>query len=867
MAQNPAKIENGSRVAVIGGGPAGVFFALYLLKYARETGVRPEVTVYERRDFREPGPAGCKGCAGILSMSLQRDLNELGLVMPEGIIQRRIDHYTVHTPYNTITLSNPEKDAQIVSVYRGGGPRLGHGVTTTGFDGWLIEQAIKTGVKVKRERVAAIYTGNETGIEVDGERLGFDLVVLASGVNAPLVKISGLDYIPPKTQAMAQDELYAGREAVEARLGNAAHAFLIPRSGFIFGTLVPKGDFINVSVISRGNRPVSVKDFLEYDLVRRALPEKYERACGCRPRSTVSAAGNYFADRFVAVGDAAASRLYKDGVGSALRTAREAAATAVHHGVSREAFKRHYQVFCNAINRDNRWGRQLFALNDRGKDSRLFLLTQHHVIGNEQNNQSFSQPFTRAAWGMFTGSYSYCSIAAMTLNPISLVKLATAASVEGSKSLFQPRTASPRALHVGGKKVLIVGSGFAGTYVLRKLVPALNRNENVETTMVSNENFFLFSPLLHEVAAGRIETRHIAYPIRRLHWRDRFNFVLANVERIDLAARRVITSDGSYGFDYLVLGLGSVTDTSQLEKIREGGTVFSLKTMQDSILIRNHIIKQFELASTESSPQRQKEILTFIVCGGGYTGVQLITELRDFIYQHLLRFYRDIGKNCIRLMLVESDPVIGTELHPKLSAYVNRHLQRSGLEIRLKSKVTRIREGQVEINARETVPASMVVWAAGVVAHPLLAGLGAGHDSIGRVMVNEFLEIPEFRGVYAVGDCAHYKDPETGEPVPPRAHTAVRQAKAVARNLLAEIRGQPCTPYHYTNTAEAVSLGSSDAVVRFMKLRFYGKAARFLWLLGYVYLVTGVPNRLRIIMDWFFSLVFGRDVTYINLPK
>lgn len=867
MKQYPFRIENGSKVAVIGGGPAGVFFALYLLKYAREAAVRPEITIYEWRNFMEPGPNGCKGCAGLLSMSVQRDLVELGLTMPEDIVQRRIDRYTINSPYNTITLSKPERGAQIVSVYRGGGPRLPHGVTITGFDSWLIEEALKHGVKVERERVATVYTVKETGIEVSGEKLDCDLVVLANGVNASPVKVNGLDYIPPKTQIMAQDELYAGRHEVEAKLGNVAHAFLIPHSGLIFGTLVPKGDFINVSVISRGICPVSVRDFLQLDLVRQVLPKRYERVCGCRPKTAVSAARNYYADRFAAVGDAAVSRLYKDGVGSALRTAQEAARTAVYYGIAREDFEHHYQIFCNKINRDNCWGSRLFALNDRGKDSRLFLLTQHHVVGKEQNNKSFSQPFTRAAWGMFTGSYSYRSIASMTLNPVSLAKLTIAAWVEGTKSLFQPKTVSPRSLHVGGRKVLILGSGFAGTYVLRKLVPALNRNENVETTMVSNENFFLFSPLLHEVAAGRIETRHIAYPIRRLHWRDRFNFALASVQEIDLTARRVITSEGSYDFDYLVLALGSVTDTSKLDNIIDGGTVFSLKTLQDSILIRNQIIRQFEQANTESSPERQKQLLTFIVCGGGYTGVQLVTELRDFIYQHLLRFYRNIDKSHIRIILVEAEPKIGVELHTKLGAYMMKHLRSTGIEVRLKSRATRISEGQIEINGSEVVPAGTVIWAAGVVAHPLISGLGVERDSIGRVMVNEYLEILGFRGVYAVGDCAHFKDPGSGEPVPPRAHTAVRQAKVVARNILAEIRGQPCKPYHYTNAAEAVSLGSSDAVVRFLGLRLYGKPARLFWLLGYCYLITGWPNRIKIVVDWLFSLVFGRDVTYINLPK
>jgi len=867
MKQGLGRIETGSRVAIVGGGPAGSFFALYLLKYARERGIRPEITIYEPREFDEPGPKGCKGCAGILSMSLLRNLDELGLILPEEIIQRRIERYTVHSPYTSITLSKPERDMQIVSVYRGGGPRLSHGVRLTGFDGWLLEQAENHGAGVERERVAFIYLDQEAGIQVAGRRLKYDLVVLASGINAAPLKVIGLEYIPPKTQIMAQDELYADGKEVESLPGSVAHAFLIPHSGLIFGTLVPKGPFINVSVLSRGEHPVSVNDFLKYDLVRRILPERYEHACGCRPKAAVSSARNYCADRFVAVGDAAVSRLYKDGIGSSLLTAREAARTVVYHGLSGEDFGRYYQAFCRSIDRDNRWGKRLFAINNWAKDSRLFFFAQHRLIGDEQNNARGSQPFTKAAWGMFTGSYSYRNIASMTLNPISLAKLSLALSREGLKSLFHRRDAAPRRLHVGGRKVLILGSGFGGTYVLRHLVPALNRNENVETTMVSDENFFLFSPLLHEVAMGRIETRHIAYPIRRLHWRDRFNFIQANVQKIDLAQRRVITTRGIFEFDYLILALGSVADTSELDQIREGENVFTLKTLHDSRLIRNHIIGLFEQASTEKEPERQRQLLTFVVCGGGYTGVQLVTELWDFIYRSLLRFYRVVDTSSIRIMLVEAESKIAAELHTKLGAYVMKHLKRIGIEVRLRSRVTRIWKEGVEINGTEVVPTSTVIWVAGVVAHPLIAELSVSRDNIGRVLVNEYMEVPEIAGVYAVGDCAHFKDPRSGQPIPPRAHTAVRQASIVAHNVLADIRGRDRKPYHYANTAEAVSLGSSDAAVRFYGLRLYGLLARLVWLLGYSFLVTGTPNRVRIIMDWLLSLVFGRDVTFIKLTR
>jgi NADH dehydrogenase len=385
--------------------------------------------------------------------------------------------------------------------------------------------------------------------------------------------------------------------------------------------------------------------------------------------------------------------------------------------------------------------------------------------------------------------------------------------------------------------------------------------------MVSDENFFLFSPLLHEVAMGRIETRHIAYPIRRLHWRDRFNFVQANVQKIDLAQRRIITTRGIFEFDYLVLALGSVADTSELDQIREGENVFTLKTLHDSRLIRNHIIGLFEQASTEKEPERQRQLLTFVVCGGGYTGVQLVAELSDFIYRSLLRFYRVVDLSSIKIMLVEAEAKIAAELHTKLGAYVMKHLKRIGIEVRLRSRVTQIWKESVEINGTEFVPTSTVIWVAGVVAHPLVAELSVDRDNIGRVLVNEYMEVPEIAGVYAVGDCAHFKDPRSGQPIPPRAHTAVRQARVVAHNILAEIRGRDKKPYRYTNTAEAVSLGSSDAAVRFYGLRLYGFLARLVWLVGYSSLVTGTSNRIRIIMDWLLSLVFGRDVTFIKLTR
>ena len=862
------KIETGSKVAIIGGGPAGSFFALYLLHYARERGIKPDITIYEQRNFDELGSKGCKGCAGILSPSLLRNLSDLSLIVPGEIVQSKIEQYAVHSPYASISISNPEKGIQIASIYRGGGPRVSHYENPTSFDGWLLRQAQKRGARVENQPVSRIYLEHEAKVEVACKKLEYDLVVLASGVNTEPVPITGLDYVPPKTRIMAQDELYAGTAQVKLRLGNLAHAFLIPHTEVIFGTLVPKGPFINVSVLSSGKHPVSVTEFLSYDIVRSVLPEQYQRVCGCQPRAIIGLAQHYYTDRFVAVGDAAVSRLYKDGIGSSLLTARAAAHAVVYHGLFSRDFEQYYQSLCSTMNRDNWWGQLLFSINDRAKDSRVFLLVQQRLIGDEQYDVRGRQPFTRATWGMFTGSYSYKSIVRMTLSPVPLAKLSVSLLWESLTGLFRKGVIVPRRLHVGRRKVLILGSGFGGTYALRHLVRSLNRNENVEITMVSDENFFLFSPLLHEVAMGGVETRHIAYPIRRLHWRDRFNFVQAAVERIDLSRRKVITTAGTLDFDYLILALGSVTNMSELDSAGEKGmNIFTLKTLYDSMLIRNHIIRVFEQASIQQDSERQRQLLTFVVCGAGYVGVQLVTQLRDLIYRNLVRFYKTIEPDNIRIILVEAEPKIVAELHTKLGAYAMRQLQNMGIDIRLKSRITRVWEDHVEINGTEVVPTNTLIWVAGVVAHPRIAELDVEKDDIGRVLVNEYLEVPGVPGTYAVGDCAHFKDPRSGRAIPPRAHIAVRQAKVAAHNILAENRGRDKKPYRYSGTPEILSLGASRAVLSFFGLRLYGFLARFIWLLAYSLLITGIYNRIRIIMDWLLSLVFGRDITFLKLMK
>jgi NADH dehydrogenase len=857
-------MTEGTRVAVIGGGPAGCFFALYLNHYAREYGFKPEITIYESKDFGGSVLRSCKGCAGILSSSLLSSLAEIQLTLPEEVIQQRIDGYNILSPYTSITMSNPDRDAQVVSVFRGSGPRLCEGQRPIGFDGWLLTETQKRGVCVEDRRIESILAGWPMRLRVADEIRDYDLIVLATGVNAKPVHWEGLKYIPPQTQTMAQDELKVETTRIYPFPDNVAHAFLIPRSGLIAGCFVPKGSFLNVSVLNKTEQPISISEFLQNEIVKNTLHNQYERVCGCSPRVAVTSARHYYSDGFVAVGDAAVSRLYKDGIGSALRTSSKAAWTVARHGYSHRAFRRHYKPLCRRIERDNQWGRALFWLNDKVKDSRIFLWMQHRLIGDEQIANRGPKPFTKAVWGMFTGSYSYRSIARMTLNPAALYRLFLALLQELARSPFD-RSPEPRKLHIGARKLLILGGGFAGTYVLRRLVPSLNRNENVETTMVSDENFFLFAPLLHEVAMGRIETRHIAYPIRRLHWRDRFRFLQGTVQKIDLVQRKVVTTAGPLEYDYLVLALGSAPDLSELAAT--GPNVFTLNSLHDSMRIRNHIIEVFEQALVENDQEKRKQLLTFVVSGGGYKGVQLITELRDFIRSTMLKLYRPLNPKDIRLILVEAEHKVVAELHTKFGAYITKQLKKMGIEIKQSSRITGVWEDHIEINDSEHVRTSTLLWVAGVAANRQIAQLDVEKDSLGRVLVNAYLNVPKFPGVFAAGDCAHFKDPLSNRPIPPRAYTAVRQAETIARNILADIRGGEAKPYHYGRIPQMVSLGASNAVVRFRHLQLYGYPARLVWLAAYALLIAGWYNRIRVLMDWLLSSIFGRDTTYLRLTK
>ncbi|MBI2854922.1 MAG: NAD(P)/FAD-dependent oxidoreductase [Chloroflexi bacterium] len=415
------------------------------------------------------------------------------------------------------------------------------------------------------------------------------------------------------------------------------------------------------------------------------------------------------------------------------------------------------------------------------------------------------------------------------------------------------------------RNIVVLGGGFGGVFSVIRLEQELRHDPSVNITLVSDQNFFLYTPFLHEVATGGIETRHIAYPLRRLRGKRHFNIQLGQVLDIDLKARRVTVSTGTLDYDYLVLALGSTTNMAELPGA--SSNIFTLKNLHDGIVLRNHVIRMFELADAETDTKIKKQLLTFVVVGAGHTGVQLVTELCSFVDHSLLKGYRRIDPAMVRVLLVDEASHVLSGEDMKLAAVALKHLHLQRVETRLNSRVTRIWDHGLELNHQEMETTETVVWAAGVVANSVVATLPVAKDEKGRVIVDQYLRLPEYHCVYALGDNAHFSDRKTGLVLPPRAHYAVRQPKTVATNIIGDLRGKPLRKYHFRKAAELVSLGPRNAVLNLYGLHMSGLPARFIWLVGYLSIMMGLYNRTRVLTDWMLNLIFGRDNTLLPIDR
>lgn len=420
------RLSERSRIAIVGGGPAGSFFALCALQIAARLNLHLDITIFERKDLSAQGPAGCNMCAGILSRRVIEGLATLEVTLPPDVVRGHVRVYKLHWGNHSVSIQPPDPTRQVLSVYRAGGPRKSPYAPASGLDEFLLNAAHARGARIVHERVSEISFEPLPRVCSATRQETFDLVVLAIGVNATPPVFHCFDYAPPAMETMAQDALLLESETSRAQMDSTVHIFFEQPRGLIFGALVPKGQFVTVSLLGQKLARDCIEQFLAAPQVRSVLSDAPPRLCGCRPRVAVAPARGFYGDRFVAIGDSCVTRLYKDGIGSALVTARAATETALLYGVSREDFAAHYAPVCRAIARDNRFGRVVFSLIGHSRRDALFMRALARGLKSEANEKPGARVLSQTLWALFTGDTNYTEIFRMIFEPKSMVRLAQA---------------------------------------------------------------------------------------------------------------------------------------------------------------------------------------------------------------------------------------------------------------------------------------------------------------------------------------------------------------------------------------------------------------------------------------------------------
>ncbi len=412
------------------------------------------------------------------------------------------------------------------------------------------------------------------------------------------------------------------------------------------------------------------------------------------------------------------------------------------------------------------------------------------------------------------------------------------------------------------KRIVVLGAGFGGMQATIELDRVFRRERNTEIILVNDQNYFLFTPLMPQIVSSYINPRHIVQPVRDLRGRRRFRFVRDDVRSIDLAGRRIALASSTLEYDSLVVALGSRTDHFQIPGAREH--TWDFKSLEDAVVLRERILDLCEHADHTADSGAHRQMLTFLIVGGGYTGVELVTEMHDFLFHYVAGRYRSILPGEIRLVVLEAAPEVLRGVHPKLAANARKRLQVEGIEVRLGAKVTRCLPDGVEVDGREIIPAETVIWTAGVRAHELVEALPGPHDRIGRALVNEHLQLEGHPEVFVVGDSSAAV---TAADTPRVAPVAIAQGRLAARNLAHAERGEPLERYRYVSQGLLVTLGMNYAVVDVAGLRFSGYFAWLIWNAVHLYKLVGVKKQFQVAIDWLLGVVFPRDASIVRRPR
>ena len=411
-------------------------------------------------------------------------------------------------------------------------------------------------------------------------------------------------------------------------------------------------------------------------------------------------------------------------------------------------------------------------------------------------------------------------------------------------------------------RIVIIGGGFAGVTTAKTLERLFGTDPSVSLTIVSDVNSLLFTPMLTEVAGGSLEPTHISSPLRTSLRRT--EVVHARVEQIDTTQKRIVlASTGQTSqkrelpFDHLVLAVGSVSNYLGLKGVE--ANAFDFKTLADAISLRDHLISVLEHADQETDPVQRQALMTVVIAGAGFAGAELAGAVNDFV-RGSLPYYPNIPTNEAQIMVVHSRDRILPELSESLAHYALGRMQARGVIFKLNTRLVDAREGVVVLKTEEEIRTETLVWTAGVAPNPLMQAIAAEHDTRGALLVDTTLAVPGIPGLWAVGDCASVPDMKTGQPCPPTAQFALREAKTLAHNMYASVHGKPLKPFHFDALGILCVVGYQTACAEIKGFRFSGFLAWLMWRGIYLSKLPGLERQLRVLSDWIIELFFPRDI-------
>ncbi|MFQ5781690.1 MAG: NAD(P)/FAD-dependent oxidoreductase [Nitrosopumilus sp.] len=430
------------------------------------------------------------------------------------------------------------------------------------------------------------------------------------------------------------------------------------------------------------------------------------------------------------------------------------------------------------------------------------------------------------------------------------------------------------------KKIVILGGGFAGVECARQLEAKFGNDPEMELVMVSEDNFLLFTPMLPQVASGMIETRHIVLPIRTICKKTKF--YEGRIKNIDPHGKIVTlwgTGDKrgiSIHYDFLVIALGSETNFFGMADVEKNA--YTMKTLNDAVVLRNRIIDMLEQAENETNPILRKSFLNFVVAGGGFAGIETAGELMDLLLD-ARKHYPTIRKEDLRVVVIEALPMILPGFNEKLAGFAKEKMTDRGIDIRLKTAITsfdghEVTTKSIDQNPKDPIDESIIdvirtktlIWTAGVTPVNTIKRTMFKTDK-GKVIINDYLEVQDFPGVFAIGDCALFLDPETKRPFAPTAQIAEAQAKIAAKNLAALITKSEKEKFEYHSKGQMAIIGKRSGIATFLGMNISGFWAWLIWRNVYLSKISTFEKKFRVLLDWTIDLFFDRDISRLKLMK